>query len=521
MSPGRKTRIKRQKKNRQTFRQRGGFSIGELRKILRNIQGIREGGRSLTEATVAPLHAQLRDLLAKRSSSNIDPGLSAVIARLLGAASRPEEYVAILAELDRRIPELEDAEINVEGGVYPYQNLVAPFDISDLRDLLRQIMNSTTSSQRSIASRVGLFSLIAPCKTAVRRIPDKEGMANAYGICLLLDHYNGSPAESIPDVVIGFYQLLSPYVTAGQFSARRYDLLRDIVLAPLESYSSTTLGAILTRYLSPLYALLSEPQTIAYLRALPPGPPTNAIYEIHDIIINIGKYLKMTINELVDELLTQLAPYVSSRRGPAGIFPDPLYYQLTDIRQFLSNNMSPTPERIDAWGREVLAFLRQLPPKYTTVAVTVALRHPPHFEDLADLQEFARPLQISLARIVPDFRYNRDMRSAAAGDNPPRKRRIANAELYEDEVNLGAASRNNVGNLLLPPAAAAANNGGGDGRGRIRRGVIEIEPPAPHGVKILKETNFNGELPHFNLLNNNRAAAVAGSNKRSAAKTGP
>jgi len=404
MSPGRKTRIKRQKKNRRTFHQRGGFSIGELRKILRNIQGIREGGGLFTEATVAPLHAQLRDLLAKRSSSNIDPGLSAVIARLLGAASRPEEYVAILAELERRIQELEDAEINVEGGVYPYQNLVAPFDISDLRDLLRQIMNSTTSSQRSIAARAGLFSLIAPCKTAVRRIPDKEGMANTYGICLLLDHYNGTPAESIPDVVTGFYLLLSPYVTARQFSARRYDLLRDIVLAPLEPYSSTTLGAILTGYLSPLYALLSEPQTIAYLRAFPPGPPTNAIYEIHDIIINIRKYLGMTINELVDELLTRLSSYRSSRGGP---FPDALYYQLTDIRQFLSNNIAPTPERIVAWGREVLAFLRQLPPKYTTVSVTVALRHPPHFEDLADLQEFARPLQISLARINPNFRHNR------------------------------------------------------------------------------------------------------------------
>lgn len=412
MSPGRKTRIKRQKKNRRTFHQRGGFSIGDLRRILRNIQGIREGGRPFTESSVAPLHAQIRSLLAKRSSSNIDPGLSAVIARLLGAASRPKEYIAILAELDRKIQELEDAELNagVEGGVYPYQNLVAPFDHGDLRDLLRQIMNSTTLSPRAVAVRVGLFPLIAPCKVAVRRIPDKEAMANAYGICLLLDHYNGSPAESIPDVVIGFYQLLAPYVTAGQFSARRYDLLRAIVLAPLEPYSSTTLGEILTGYLSPLYALLSEPQTMAYLRTLPPGPPTNAIYEIHDIIINIGKYLRMTINELVDELLTRLAPYVSSRRGP---FPDPLYYQLTDIRLSLSNNVAPTPERIDAWGREVLAFLRQLPPKYTTMTVISALRHPPHFEDLADLQEFARPLQISLERINPNFRHNR---GEGAGD---------------------------------------------------------------------------------------------------------
>jgi len=434
MSPGRKTRIKRQKKNRRTFHQRGGFSIGELRKILRNIQGIRDGGGSITEATVAPFHEKIRSLLAKRSSINIDPGLSAVIAQLLGAASRPEEYVAILAELDRRIPELEDAEINVEGGVYSYQNLVAPFDISDLRDLLRQIMNSTTSSQRSIASRVGLFPLIAPCKVAVRRIPDKEGMANAYGICLLLDHYNGSPAESIPDVVIGFYQLLSPYVTAGQFSARRYDLLKDIVLAPLESYSSTTLGAILTRYLSPLYALLSEPQTMAYLRALPPGPPTTALYEIHDIIINVGKYLRMTIIELVDELLTRLSPYRSSRGGP---FPDPLYYQLTDIRPLLSNNIAPTPERIDAWGREVLAFLRQLPPKYTTMTVISALRHPPHFEDLADLQEFARPLQISLARIVPDFRHN--------------------------------------------------------------RGAVPVLPPAPAGVTIKTAKNANSVVPNFTL----------------------
>jgi len=173
-------------------------------------------------------------------------------------------------------------------------------------------------------------------------------------------------------------------------------------------------------------------------------------------------------------------------------------------------------------GSELLRYLRKLPPKYTTVAVTVALRHPAHFADLADLQGFAGEVQASLARIIPDFRHNRDMRSAAAAgaaagaasDNLPGKRRVANAELYEDEINLGAAaSRNNVGNLPSA-AAAAANNGGGSGRGRIRRGVVydddELEPPAPRGVKILKEANFNGELPPFNLANNSGAAAKTG-----------
>ena len=47
------------------------------------------------------------------------------------------------------------------------------------------------------------------------------------------------------------------------------------------------------------------------------------------------------------------------------------------------------------------------------MTVISALRHPPHFEDLADLQEFARPLQISLARINPNFRHNR---GEGAGD---------------------------------------------------------------------------------------------------------